>query len=77
MFGHVEMHEVEQWRSTIAMAPPAQSQLLELVDQIAGVIRERNELRGALANVRELIDQTRTPWISMRSLLNELQRLVE
>ena len=77
MFDQMELHDVEQWRSTIAMAPPAQSALLELLEQVTALARERNELRRTLADVREMLDQARTPWVSIRSLLNELQRMVE
>lgn len=75
--GRMELHDVDQWRSTAAMAALSQRQVLELLDEVSGAVRERNDLRRTLADLRELLDQARTPWISMRSLLNELQRIVE
>ena len=74
---YMELHAIDQWRSTAALAPLSQGQTMELLEQVAAVVRERNELRRTVANTRELLDQTRTPWVSMRALLNELQRVVE
>lgn len=58
------------------MGVPSQSQLLELVDEVAGVVRERNDLRHRMATVNELLDAARTPWASMRDVLAEVRRAV-
>lgn len=73
----MEGHDLQQWISTCAMGMPSQRQLNQLLDEVTGVLRERDELRRQLATVAGLINQVRTPWISVRSVLNELQKTLD
>gem|GEM_PF-2044175 len=63
------IHDLEGLRRSAAMAPLSQAEVLRLIDDCDRLLRERQQITAALAELP-------TSWATVRTTLNQLHRLL-